>query len=152
VASVTDTMRACPLFQGFTPVGLQALAGIGVARNFPRGTPLFVENMVGESMFVIGLGTVRLTAKGTGSEPVNLGDLGPGAYLGEVSLLREGARLCTATAHSDVAAVEFRAADFQRLMAQKPQACVKLLMRITAAFGEKLRENREPLKSLLGRL
>lgn len=150
--SVIDTLRGSPLFKGFTDVGLRALAGIGVLRHFPRGTPLFVENMVGDSMLVIGLGTVRLSARGGSGEDVPLGELGPGAHLGEVALLKEGARLCTAVAHSEVTAVELRAADFQRLMAIKPQACVKLLMRLVVQFGEKVRDNREVLRSMLGRV
>ncbi|MCI0570681.1 MAG: cyclic nucleotide-binding domain-containing protein [Myxococcaceae bacterium] len=150
--SVTDTLRSSPLFKGFTDVGLEAIAGIAVVRNFPRGTPLFVENMVGDSMLIIGLGNVRISAKSPAGADVPLGELGPGAWLGEVSLLKEGPRMCTAQALTDVTAVELRASDFQKLLAQKPQACVKLLMRIVTHFGEKVRDNRESLRSLLGRL
>ena len=56
-----------------------------------------------------------------------------------------------ATAITDVSAVEIRHVDFQKLTAQKPQACMKLLMAIVTQFGKKVFENKDALKSLLGR-
>jgi len=124
--AVLDAFKACPLFKGFTDTGLQILAGIASERNFPKGVPLFVESMLGDSMLIIGDGRVRLTAKTPSGEEAPLGELGPGGYLGELSLIVQGQRMCTATAQSAVSAVEIRHADFQKLLAQKPQACLKL--------------------------
>lgn len=142
-------LKACPLFKGFTAAGLQILAAIAVERKFPEGVPLFVENMVGESLIVLAQGRVKLTAKNKAGEQAAVGEVGPGEYLGEISLIRPGQRMCTATALSEVSAVEIRHADFQKLLASKPQACVKLLMGIFSLFGEKLSDNRENLRLLL---
>jgi CRP-like cAMP-binding protein len=143
--------KACPLFKGFTAAGLQILAEIAVERKVREGVPLFVENMVSESLIVLAQGRVKLTAKNRSGEQAAVGEVGPGAYLGEISLIRPGHRMCTATALSEVSAVEIRHADFQKLLASKPQACVKLLMGIFSLFGEKLNDNRENLKLLLER-
>jgi hypothetical protein len=59
--------------------------------------------------------------------------------------------MCTATAVNPVLAVEIRHADFQKLLGQKPQACVKLLMGIISTFGQKVMDNRENFKALLER-
>ena len=61
-----------------------------------------------------------------------------------------------ATGHTElgfdsVTAVELRSVDFQRLMTQKPQACLKLLMAIVSQFGARLQANREAFKALLPR-
>ena len=50
-----------------------------------------------------------------------------------------------------VTAVELRSVDFQRLMTQKPQACLKLLMAIVSQFGARLQAYREAFKALLPR-
>ena len=144
-----DTLKACPLFKGFTDTGLQILAGIATERAFPKGVPLFVENMIGESLFILAEGRVKISSKSPNGEDVFLGELGPGDYLGELALLQQSQRLCTATAMSGVSAVELRHADFQKLLAQKPQACLKLLMGIVTQFGAKVSENREAFKALL---
>jgi CRP/FNR family cyclic AMP-dependent transcriptional regulator len=110
-----------------------------------------VENRPGESLFIIGDGTVRLSARNTGGEDVTLGDVGAGEALGELALLQKSERLCTATAMTDVTAVEIRHGDFQKLTAQKPQACMKLLMGIVTDFSQKVRDNRDAMKSLVGK-
>ena len=53
--------------------------------------------------------------------------------------MQQGQRLCSAMALTPVTAVELRSVDFQRLMTQKPQACLKLLMAIVSQFGARLR-------------
>jgi CRP-like cAMP-binding protein len=92
---------------------------------------------------------VRIIARRPEGEQVPLGELGPGDYLGELSLVNQGKRMCTAAAASPVTGVELWHADFQKLMAQKPQACVKLLLSIVAEFGQKISENRLLIQSLI---
>lgn len=148
MASVA-ALKACTLFDGFTQTGLQIISAIASERAFPKGVPLFVENMVGDSLLILSRGKVRLTVKNEIGQEVALGELGPGDCLGELSLLQEGQRMCTATAMVEVTALEIRRTDFQRLLAQKPQACLKLLMGIVALFGQKVTESREVFKGLL---
>jgi CRP/FNR family transcriptional regulator, cyclic AMP receptor protein len=148
---VVAALKACPLFKDFSDVGLQIFAAIGVSRAFPKGSVLFTEGRPGESLLIIHDGSVRLSARSASGEETNLGEVGPGEPLGELALLQKGERQCTATALTDVSAVELRHADFQRLTAQKPQACVKLLMGIVLHFSQKVRDNREAMKSLVGK-
>ena len=131
-----DALRACALFKGFTETGLQILAGIAVERSYPRGAPLFVENMVAESLFIIAEGRVGITVH-NGAADLPLGELQRGDSLGELALVQQGQRL--------------RSVDFQRLMTQKPQACLKLLMAIVSQFGARLQANREAFRALLPR-
>lgn len=147
--SAVEGLRACPLFRGFTDTGLTIIASIATGRSFPRGAPLFVENMVGDSLFILTDGRIRLSAKNASNDEMTLCELSAPGYVGELALLQQGQRLCTATAIEPVTALELRHGDFQRLMQQKPQACIKLLMGLVASFGEKVLANRENLKSLL---
>lgn len=141
-------LKASPLFKGFTETGLTILAGISAFRAYPQGTPLFVENMASDALLIVAEGKVVLTAK-SGGRDVALGELGPGDYLGELSLIATGQRMCSAIAMTPVTCLEIRQADFQKLLALKPQACLKLLMSIVTHFGAKVAENKEALKSLL---
>ena len=111
---------------------------------------LFAEAMVSDSMLVIGEGRVALSTKGDRGD-LPLGELGPGDWLGELSLINPGQRMCTATATTSVTAFEIRQAEFQKLVATKPQACMKLLMAICTAFGAKVAANRDALRSLVAR-
>ncbi|MBK7863425.1 MAG: cyclic nucleotide-binding domain-containing protein [Archangiaceae bacterium] len=143
-------LKASPLFAGFTDTGLTILAGITAPHNYPAGTPLFVENMVSDCMLIIVEGKVALTTKDPhGGGDLQLGELGPGDWLGELALISTGQRMCTATATSTVKALEIRQADFQKTLALKPQACIKLLMSIVTRFGQKVADNKDALRSLL---
>lgn len=107
--------------------------------------------MVAESLFIIGQGKVSISVKGNNGEEIPVGELGPGDSLGELALLQQGQRMCSAVALTLVTAVELRSSDFQRLLGQKPQACLKLLMAIVAQFSARLADNRETLRTLLPR-
>lgn len=149
--AAADVFRTCALFKGFTDTGIQILAGIASERHYPQGVPLFVENMVGDSLLILSAGKVKLSSKNKANEEVAVGELGPGDFLGELSLIQQSQRMCTATAVAQVSAFEIRHADFQRMLAQKPQACIKLLMNIVSVFGQKVADNRESFKLLLGK-
>ncbi|MCU9931117.1 cyclic nucleotide-binding domain-containing protein, partial [Escherichia coli] len=80
--------------------------GIAAPKSFPQGTPLFVENMISDSMLVIGDGRVGLSTRSPAGADVQLGELGKGDWLGEISLISTGQRMCTATALTAVRALE----------------------------------------------
>ncbi|MBL9038694.1 MAG: cyclic nucleotide-binding domain-containing protein [Archangium sp.] len=145
-------LRASPLFQTFTDTGISILATICQPKQFPPGAILFAENMVSDSMFIIGDGRVALASKNAGGQDLALGELTNGDWLGELSLISTGQRMCTATAVVMVTAFEIRQADFQRLTASKPQACMKLLMTICTNVGAKVGANKEALKAILARV
>jgi CRP-like cAMP-binding protein len=148
--TAAEGLRACGLLAGFTDTGIQILAGIATPRSYPPGAQLFAEAMVSDSLLIVGEGRVVLTTHGDRGE-VNLGELGAGDWLGELSLITPGQRLCTATATTSVTAFEIRQGDFQKLVATKPQACMKLLMAICTQFGQKVAANRDALKALAQR-
>ncbi|HEX9506855.1 MAG TPA: cyclic nucleotide-binding domain-containing protein, partial [Myxococcales bacterium] len=125
-------LRACPLFKDFTHTGLQIIAEITEPRTFARGSALFVENASADSLLILSSGRVKLSATNPAGEPVAIGELGAGDCLGELSLIRQGQRLCTATAMLEVTALEIKQANFHLLFSKKPQACMKLLMGIVS--------------------
>jgi CRP-like cAMP-binding protein len=142
-------LRSSPLLAGFTETGVSILAQIASSRTYPAGTPLFVENMVSDTLIVIGDGRVALSTKNERGTELSMGELTAGDWLGELSLISTGQRQCTATALTTVTAFEIRQADFQKLMSVKPQACIKLLMAICTTFGKKIITSKEAIKTLL---
>jgi len=112
-----------------------------------EGTPLFAENMVGESLFIVKKGTVRITRREPAGER-ELATVGPGEHLGELALLAKSVRLVSAVAATPCEVVEISQRDFLRLQPQKPQACLKLAVAIAADLAGKLAENREALHGL----
>jgi CRP-like cAMP-binding protein len=146
--SVEDTLKSSPLFKDFSPTGLQILGAVASEKTFPRGTLIFAENMVADAMFFISEGRVAIGIKNADGKDQHVASLGPGDTLGELALLSPSRRLCSALAESDVKAVELRADAFRKLLAQKPQACLKLMINISSEFGKKVGLNRDGLRAL----
>lgn len=145
-----EILARCPLFQGFTPTGLQILASVTRAREYPEATQVFREDMAADALYVVAEGAIRISLTGADGREQTLAVLGEGEHFGELSLVIPGGeRLVTATAQTESILLELRQRDFAMLQMQKPQACLKLILNIAAAFGRKMGENRSLLRSLL---
>ena len=94
MSSVLEALKACPLFKSFTDTGLQIIAGIAAERTFLKGSPLFVENMVADSMLIVAEGRVRITSKNAAGDEVSLGELAVGDWLGELALIQRHSPSC----------------------------------------------------------
>ncbi len=142
-----EALQKAPLFREFTDTGLRIFASIALEKQVPAGSPLFVENMVGESLFIVKSGTVRITRK-AGDGEKELGTAGPGDHLGELALLAKSVRLVSAVAATPCEVIEITQRDFAKLGPQKPQACLKLALAIAQDLALRVAEAREQLREL----
>ena len=142
-----EVLEKNALFKGFTDIGLRLFAGIAQEKSIPAGTPLFVENMVGESLFIVKSGAVRITQRVEGGER-ELAVVGPGEHLGALSLLGKTVRLVSAVAATPCEVLELANRDFQRLQPEKPQACLKLAVAIATDLASRVSETRDLLQKL----
>lgn len=145
--SAVEALQRSALFKEFSETGLKIFAAVALEKSFPAGAPLFVENMLGESLFIVKSGTVRLTLK-TAEGERELGTVGPGEHLGGLALLGKSIRLVSAVAASPCEVLELTQRDFVRLQPQKPQACLKLALAIGADVAARAAESRELLRDL----
>jgi CRP-like cAMP-binding protein len=145
--TLIEALQSSSLFKEFTETGLRIFATIAVEKTVPAGSPLFVENMVGDSLFIVKSGTVRITRR-EGAEEKELGVLGAGEHLGELALLAQCVRMVSAVAATPCEVVEISQRDYYRLQPQKPQACLKLALAIAADLARQVEENRDALRGL----
>ncbi len=148
--TLMEALQGSSLFKEFTETGLKIFASIAGEKRIPAGTPLFVENMVGESLLIVKSGTVRITRRVDGMEK-EIALLGAGEHLGELALLAKSVRLVTAVAATACEVVEITQRDYYRLQPQKPQACLKLALAIASDLARQAAEGRELLRGLGGK-
>ena len=144
-----EALQKCTLFREFSETGLNIFASIATEKSVPAGAPIFAENMVGDALFIVKTGTVRITSRVSGNDGT-LAILGPGEHLGELALLARSVRLVSAVAETPCELLEITQRDYYRLQPQKPQACLKLALAIASDLARKLADGREPLRSLVG--
>jgi CRP/FNR family transcriptional regulator, cyclic AMP receptor protein len=145
-----EVLERNALFKDFTEIGLRLFAGIAEEKAYPAGAPLFVENMMGESLIIVKTGAVRLTQRVDGVEK-ELAVVGPGEHLGALALLAKTVRLVSAVAATPCEVVELAHRDFARLQPEKPQACLKLALAIAADLAARMADARDALQRLAAR-
>ncbi len=143
-----EALQSCQLFKEFTETGLRIFAAIATEKTVPAGSPLFAENMVGESLFIVKSGQVRIAIR-EGAQERELGVLGPGEHVGSLALLARCVRLVSAVAVSRCEVVEIAQRDYYRLQPQKPQACLKLALAIAGDLAQQSNDNRDALRALV---
>jgi CRP-like cAMP-binding protein len=128
---------------------MNLVGNIAQAKILDGGTPLFVENMVAESFFVVASGAIAITVVGPKGETLPLVTLSRGASFGELGAICGGRRMCSAIADVESEVLEISRRDLGILQQSKPQACVKLMININEIFGRRLRESQTDFKDFL---
>ena len=106
-------------------------------RQFGPGQPIFLEQQVGESAYLLVSGSVTVSVA-RGGVPRVLANISAPASFGEIALLSPGHRRVTVSAQTAVSVFEIPRRDFASLQKQRPQACMKLMVNIMQDFGERV--------------
>ncbi len=150
-----EMLLATSLFASLGRDAIRSLAASVVAKHLDPGQILFKQGDSGASLYMIAFGLLEVTTEQTQAEPLFLGYLGAGEYLGEVALVTGKAYSATATARahclvyalSHVALVPLIAGDetvagtFERAV----QASQSLIHRKIATYAAPVHASSEPL-------
>jgi CRP-like cAMP-binding protein len=88
-----DLLKSVSLFSGMGRAELEQVAQLLDEVDVPAGKVLMRQGETGHEMFIIAKGRVRVERNGK-----VISERGPGASMGEISLLTEGPRTATVTA------------------------------------------------------
>lgn len=102
-----------------------------VGREYPTGEILFREGDVGNEMFVIQSGKVRLTKRAAGAEfPIAV--LGRGEFLGEMAILNNKPRTATATILEDAVCLVIDAKTLESMITKNAEIALRLVKKLAA--------------------
>ena len=105
---------------------LRRIAASGVVRQFSKQTVLIHEGDVGDSLYIIVSGKVRVYASSAAGREVVLGFRGPGEYVGEMSLDGSPRSASVITAEPTTCAIVTRV-QFQEFLAANPEVAKHLI-------------------------
>ena len=132
-----DTLSHVDLFAGLEKKDLQLLAGACRERNYSAGSKLINQGDTGVGLYVITDGTVHITKETNPDKAeLDLGTVGPGNVLGEMSLLDDLPRSANVTAVSEVTALLLPVWEFRTTLRSQPDIALKLL----ATLSRRLRK------------
>ncbi len=122
----SDVLRRVPLFSGMTDRCVEAIGELAHEVDFEAGRELVRQGEPGESFLVLLAGEARVEQGGQ-----QIRDLGPGDFLGEISLIDGGPRTATVTATQPVRALVVERPDFVRLIDDFPPVRLEILTALT---------------------
>ncbi len=113
------------------------------------GKTIYIENMSGESLYLISKGSVRISQMLAEGDEQTLVVLGPGDTFGELAVIDGGARAATARVIEDVSLLSFARKDYTHLCSNNPRLGMQLTLNIFRSFSERLRRSKQDYRNML---
>lgn len=135
-------MRNAPLLAGLSDLELDALAECLGKRTFARGMVIFHKGSLGQNLYIIESGRVRIYSLSTEGQEITINMLGPGEAFGELSLLDGLPRSAGAMAVENTVAYTLHRDDFLRRLDANPRMArsilemVSMRLRYTTVLAE----------------
>jgi len=104
-----------PLFAGLADEERQRIAELAETVEVGAGTELTHEGRYGGYFFIVVAGTVRIEQ---GGQTINT--IGPGGFLGEISLIDDGPRTATAVAETPCVLLSLTNREFDEVLDRNP--------------------------------
>jgi CRP/FNR family cyclic AMP-dependent transcriptional regulator len=113
-------------------------------RDFPAGTVLFREGEPGREMYVVQQGRVNIS-KRVGEVEKILSSLGPGEFLGEMSILNGRPRSATATCAEASKLLVLDAPTFETMVRSNAEIAIRMIKKL----ADRLQQANEQIENLL---
>lgn len=126
-----ELLRDLSLFAGLSRRDIRRVAALGDVVEAPAGRALTTQGEFGLEFFVIVGGTATVTHDG-----VDVAQLGPGDFFGELALVDRTRRTATVTANTPMRLLVIHTSAFASLLSNHPQVGARVL----AVMGPRLRE------------
>ncbi len=139
-----DLLQANPLFAGLPADVLEAVAAKFGRRSFAKGMVLFHKGSLGQRLYLIESGQVRIFVLSDGGHEITLNIHGPGECFGELALLDGGPRSAGALALERTVACTLGRQDFLALVEVHPSLARNAL----ALVSQRLRHLTSLIESL----
>jgi hypothetical protein len=138
-----EVLKGMPLFRYLSYKELVRVMNITSSRDFGTGERIFREGDVGEEMFVILRGVVRLH-KGEAT----IATLQKGAHFGEMALVDRSPRSLSATSDERARLLSIRRKEFYEIIKKEPALSTKLLWSFVQVLAERLRKTTADLSGV----
>jgi CRP-like cAMP-binding protein len=142
---VDDTLSRAGIFQGVDPDAVTALGAQLETVEYPRGSAIFSEGELGDRLYIVLSGKVKLGRHSPDGRENLLSVLGPSDMFGELSVFDPGPRTSTATAVTDVELYTMERKTLLEWIRQHPEIAEQLLR----VLARRLRRTNNSLADLI---
>ena len=137
------------IFDGMASTEIEYLSSIFTLNQLPEGKTVFVENMPGESLYLIKQGTVKISQMLAEVEEVDLMTLGAGDVFGEMAIIDAGNRVVRASITKSATLYSLNRKTFNILVSEKPRLGLQLTLNIVRIFSARIRKAKTDYRTML---
>jgi len=122
-----DPLKYFPLLDDLTDYELELVKGVLIARRYSKNSLIIYEDDVGNCLFIIKKGRVKISVTAADGGEAILAILGEGDFFGELSVIDGLERSASVTAIDDVELLMMNRADFFEVLERVPKIAITLL-------------------------
>src|SRR3954462_14860372 len=122
-----EQLSKIELFAGLKPQAFELIAKVATEETHALGTKIFQHGDVGDKLYVIVEGKVRIARQIPGMGEEALAVLGPGQVFGEMALLDESPRSADALCHESCRLLAIAKEDLDDLLFQNKELAYEVL-------------------------
>ena len=139
-----ELFRQVPLFSGLEDEDLSSLISVASRRKYPKDAVVFFENDLGDALYMILSGRVKVTILSDDGREIILSMLSEHEFFGEMSLLDDEPRSATAIALAETEILVLHQRDFLSIVEKRPRVLVNLL----SVLSSRLRKANQQIGNL----
>ncbi|HEX8702274.1 MAG TPA: cyclic nucleotide-binding domain-containing protein [Myxococcaceae bacterium] len=140
-------LKKVALFEGLTQGQLAKVASIAQARKYDGSAYLFHEGDVGQEMYILVEGRVRISKDVPGIGEEALAILEKGQYFGEMAMIDDSPRSADAIAHTPCTVWVIEREKLDQLMFTDKDLAYVVLWTFVRTLSGRLRETSEKIKA-----
>ena len=140
-------LKNMALFADLTENEIYRIMKLSFIKKYEKDSTLFLEGMAGEVLYVVKSGKIAILKKTTNGE-ILLSEIGPGEFVGELSLIDDSKRSATARVAEESELIVITRKCFQDMLKGDPLITSKLLMHFLKVTASRLRATDKRLELL----
>ena len=137
------------LFKGLAAKEIEFLSSVFTLRKIPEGKTVFIENMAGESLYLIKAGTVQISQMLAETDEQIMSVLTAGDIFGELGVIDGGPRAATARIAENATLYCLERKTFLSLASSKPRLALQIALNIMQIFTAKMRKSKKDYRAML---
>ena len=139
-----DFLRAVNIFSELSDSELQNIATVCQTRKYPKNSMIILEEEMGDIVFIVKTGTVKITRVNDEGKEVILAMLGSGEVFGEMAVLDGESRSANALAQEDCEAIAINREEFLNILKINHKVSFNLM----TEFAIRLRKSDQQIEAL----
>lgn len=139
---IKEILKSIPLFKSLDKADLELIASHLHKERYPKGAIVFREGDVGDTMYLVESGRVAVV----GQEATDtIAIMGPGSFVGEISLLLAKPRTANLQVMIDAELWVLHRTEFEQLIATRPSIALEMMRELSQRLVTTTRRQRRPM-------